>query len=70
MLCMLCADMTVTVHLQDGTTALFISSQNEHSTIVQRLIEAGASLNVQTNVSYCSNGVQVSTYLSVVIVIV
>ena len=38
--------------LQDGATALYIASQNDHSTIVQLLIEAGSSLDVQVDVSY------------------
>ena len=62
-LCILCADMTMSVHLQDGAVALFIASQIGHSEIVQRLIEAGASLDVRRNVSYCSNRVQVSICL-------
>ena len=51
-LCMLCADMLVTINLQDGTTALFVASQEGHCSIVERLIEAGASLDLQRNVSY------------------
>ena len=41
----------VTVNLQEGATALHMASQNGHVTTVQLLVEAGASLDVQTNVS-------------------
>ena len=51
-LCMLCADMTLTIDLQDGATALMVASQERHCSIVERLIDAGASLDLQTNVSY------------------
>ena len=50
--CMLCADMTVAINLQDGTTALMAACHQGHCSIVERLIEAGASLDVQRNVSY------------------
>ena len=56
-LCMWCADMTVTIDLQSGATALIVACQEEHCSIVERLIEAGASLDVQTNVSYYPNTV-------------
>ena len=36
---------------QEGNTALYLASQNGHVTTVQLLVEAGASLDVQTNVS-------------------
>ena len=49
---MLCADMTVTVNLQDGTTALFAASQEGHFSTVEQLIKAGVSLDVQRTVSY------------------
>ena len=42
----------VTVNLQEGATALHLASDNGHVTTVQLLVEAGASLDVQTNVSY------------------
>ena len=41
----------VTVNLQEGATALHLASENGHVTTVQLLVEAGASLDVQTNVS-------------------
>ena len=41
----------VTVNLQEGVTALYLASQNGHVTTVQLLVEAGASLDVQRNVS-------------------
>ena len=41
----------VTVNLQVGVTALFLASQGGHVTTVQLLVEAGASLDVQRNVS-------------------
>ena len=42
---------TVTITLQDGATALFIACQNGHVSTVQLLVDAGASLDVRTNVS-------------------
>ena len=39
-------------NLQEGATALYIASQNGHVSTVQLLVEAGASLDVQFNVSY------------------
>ena len=51
-LCMLCVDMTVTVNLQDGATALFVASQEGHFSTVELLIKAGASLDVQDTVSF------------------
>ena len=39
------------MHLQDGTTSLFLACQNGHVTTAQLLVEAGASLDVQRNVS-------------------
>ena len=42
----------VTMHLQDGATALHIASQYGHVTTVKLLVEAGASLDVQGNVSW------------------
>ena len=41
----------VTVNPQKGVTALYLASANGHTTTVQLLVEAGASLDVQTNVS-------------------
>ena len=41
----------VTVYLQEGVTALYLTSQNGHVTTVQLLVEAGASLDVQRDVS-------------------
>ena len=41
----------VTVDLQEGVTALFLASQNGHVTTAQLLVEAGAYLDVQRNVS-------------------
>ena len=41
----------VTVNLQEGATALHMASQNGHVTAVQLLVEAGASLDVQRDVS-------------------
>ena len=41
----------VTVNLQEGVTALYLASQNGHVTTVQLLVEAGAFLDVQKNVS-------------------
>ena len=38
--------------LQVGGTALFWSSYNGHTKIAEMLIECGASLNVQTEVSF------------------
>ena len=37
--------------LQEGFTALHLASEEGHVTVVQLLNEAGASLDVQTNVS-------------------
>ena len=39
------------VNLQEGATALHLASQDGHVTTVQLLVEAGASLDAQTNVS-------------------
>ena len=41
----------VTVNQQEGVTALFLASEEGHVTTVQLLVEAGAPLDVQTNVS-------------------
>ena len=41
----------VTVNQQGGVTALYLASQNGHVTTVQLLVEAGASLDVQRDVS-------------------
>ena len=41
----------VTVNPQMGSTALFLACQDGHVTTVQLLVEAGASLDVQINVS-------------------
>ena len=43
----------VIMNLQEGVTALHLASQNGHVTTVtvQLLVEAGASLDVQSNVS-------------------
>ena len=41
----------VTINLQNGATALYIASERGHNKIVQSLITAGASLDVQRNVS-------------------
>ena len=38
------------VTLQDGATALYRASEEGHSTVVQLLVEAGASLDVQADV--------------------
>ena len=43
--------VTVHVNLQEGVTALVLASENGHLITVQLLVEAGASLDVQTNVS-------------------
>ena len=45
------AFLYVTINLQSGATALFIASERGHNKIVQSLIAAGASLDVQLNVS-------------------
>ena len=42
----------VTIHLQDGATALYIASVEGHVKTVKLLVEAGASLDVQKNVSW------------------
>ena len=39
------------MHLQDGTISLFLACQEGHVTTTELLIEAGASLDVQRNVS-------------------
>ena len=39
-------------NLQEGATALHIASQHGHVSTVQLLVEAGASLDVQANVSH------------------
>ena len=44
-------DCHMTVTPQEGVTALFLACQNGHVTTVQLLVEAGASLDVQRNVS-------------------
>ena len=41
-----------TIQLQVGSTALHLASQKGHIAIVRLLIEAGVSLDVQTNVSF------------------
>ena len=41
----------VTVNLQRGFTALHLASEDDRLTTVLLLVEAGASLDVQTNVS-------------------
>ena len=41
----------VALNVQEGATALHLASENGHVTTVQLLVEAGASLDVQTNVS-------------------
>ena len=43
--------VTIIMHLQTGATALYIASQNGHVTTVKLLVEAGASLDVQIDVS-------------------
>ena len=45
----------VTVNLQKGITALFLASECGHVTTVQLLVEAGASLDVQTHMSCYPN---------------
>ena len=45
----------VTVNQQGGVTALYLASQNDHVTTVHLLVEAGASLDVQRDVS-CYSG--------------
>ena len=42
--------MITMVILQDGSTALYRASEEGHSAVVQLLVEAGAFLDVQTNV--------------------
>ena len=42
----------VIMNLQEGDTALYLASQEGHVTIVQLLVESGASLDVQRNVCY------------------
>ena len=39
-------------NLQEGATALFMASQDGHVSTVWRLVEAGASLDVQRKVSH------------------
>ena len=41
----------VTLNLQEGFTALHLASSNGHVITVQLLVEAGASLDMQANVS-------------------
>ena len=48
------------VTVQNGTTALYRASQEGHSTVVQLLVEAGASLDVQADV--CNLHTCVSVY--------
>ena len=50
--------------LQVGGTALFWSSYNGHTKIVEMLIECGASLNVQTKVSFTYKILAVFYYLA------
>ena len=52
--------MTVTVNLQNGATALFIASQEGHCSIVEQMIEAGASLDLQMNVRIYPNTLKIS----------
>ena len=40
------------MYLQDGATALIVSSQNGHREVVQLLIEGGANINISSNVRY------------------
>lgn len=39
------------MHIQDGATPLYIASQNGHDKVVQLLTQAGASLDLEGNVS-------------------
>jgi len=48
-----CGAITVNVlYLQDGSTPLFIASQEGHLPVVERLIGAKANVNHQVEVSY------------------
>ena len=48
--------------VQDGSTALFVASQEGHCEIVRMLLEAKADVNVQTNVSESWSSDSVCTY--------
>ena len=43
--------LCLSLYVQEGFTALHLASGSGHVTTVQLLVEAGASLDVQTNVS-------------------
>ena len=45
---------TVALPLQDGVTALYLASANGNVRMVQMLLQYGAIVNVQRNVSYGS----------------
>ena len=45
---------TLALLLQDGKSALMLASQNGHTEIVKHLVEAKASLDLQTRVSWPS----------------
>ena len=51
-------------NLQEGATALYIASQNSHVSTVQLLIEAGASLDVQMNVSHYTLTIMINGWYS------
>ena len=59
------ASLYVTVTLQNGATPLCIASQEGHVSTVQLLVDAGASLDVQTNVRFLS-----TRYIYTVLIIV
>ena len=48
--------------VQDGSTTLFVASQQGHCEIVRMLLEAKADVNVQTNVSESWSSDSVCTY--------
>ena len=45
----------MTLTLQDGQTALIVASHSGHDEVVKILLRAKANLNVQTNVSGCTD---------------
>lgn len=42
--------------MQDGSTALYMAAQNGHLRAVEKLLEASADVNIETNVSHMENG--------------
>ncbi len=56
--------MDVTLLLQDGWTALMLASEDGHTEMVKYLIEASASVDIQTQV--ICYGVFISYILSVI----